>query len=307
MPDFYGIQTELWEYSWSIPSNQSFHSTLVRNATTGEPYHVLFVIPDDVDVPVTFMVRVEIGFGALRGETFMLIAFEPLDALPAISMDHRLVGLEDDDLIIELGVTEANTVLGVRHTLLLQPPSRGTLYQHSGEQMDAFNPWRTRSDVVEQFASRVGHFDDIFFDSSTVGDVFDDRLSFSSHYNGRDDKVEYPPWSILQLLGPPSSYEPHQPGLGYGDVKTAFSFQHVDGPYVNCSAMHPSSFVAAKLCDLAPRFEHFDVAFEEALYPMEVDIYENYHPGGVVEILALKDSIEWVSLWSGPPQLELYG
>ncbi|CAF3427916.1 unnamed protein product [Rotaria sp. Silwood1] len=87
-------------------------------------------------------------------------------------------------------------------------------------------------------------------------------INYSSQYNNST-------WSANQIIGPPKVYPRH------GDIT---------GSWAQGSRGNDEFII---------------VEFERAVYPEQIDIYETFHPGAVVKVLARngKDNSEWETVW----------
>ncbi|XP_072038828.1 F-box/LRR-repeat protein 4-like [Amphiura filiformis] len=126
-------------------------------------------------------------------------------------------------------------------------------------------------------------------------------VHFSSQY-GNDGSTAY----VANNLAGPITVFPN-----YGDVTGACVFRTY-GPWWEESPSAPKLFTRRTTKPFLGQ-DFIDVSFEKAVYPTAVKIYQNYHPGAIIEIYAREvitknpinpsaSNIRWHLIWSGPPQ-----
>ncbi|XP_067648958.1 F-box/LRR-repeat protein 4-like [Haliotis asinina] len=129
-----------------------------------------------------------------------------------------------------------------------------------------------------------------------------DVVDFSSQY-GSETSISY---TACNLAGKSNIYP------GYGDFTQACVFRTY-GPWWRQA---PS---ACRVYKKTPRaycsMDFIELSFEQKVYPIRLDVYETYHPGAVVKIMACDTTagtdvdtgkVTWVTLWSDTPtQIEM--
>ncbi|XP_071102258.1 F-box/LRR-repeat protein 4-like [Haliotis cracherodii] len=129
-----------------------------------------------------------------------------------------------------------------------------------------------------------------------------DVVDFSSQY-GSETSISY---TACNLAGKSNIYP------GYGDFTQACVFRTY-GPWWRQA---PAS---CRVYKKTPRaycsMDFIELSFEQKVYPIRLDVYETYHPGAVVKIMACDTTagtdvdtgkVTWVTLWSDTPtQIEM--
>lgn len=125
-------------------------------------------------------------------------------------------------------------------------------------------------------------------------------VHFSSQY-GNDGSTAY----VAPNLAGPITVFPN-----YGDVTGACVFRTYGPWWDEC----PSAPKPMKCRSIKPYLgqDFIDVSFAKAVYPTQIKVYQNYHPGAIVQIFAREtntkinpfaNNTRWHLLWSGPPQI----
>ncbi|XP_046548934.1 F-box/LRR-repeat protein 4-like [Haliotis rubra] len=129
-----------------------------------------------------------------------------------------------------------------------------------------------------------------------------DVVDFSSQY-GSETSISY---TACNLSGKSNIYP------GYGDFTQACVFRTY-GPWWRQapSACRVYKKTRRAYCSM----DFIELSFEQKVYPIRLDVYETYHPGAVVKIMACDTTagtdvdtgkVTWVTLWSDTPtQIEM--
>ncbi|XP_077978669.1 F-box/LRR-repeat protein 4-like [Glandiceps talaboti] len=135
----------------------------------------------------------------------------------------------------------------------------------------------------------------------TIQQFAKEVTNFSSQY-GSEDSVSY---TVSNVAGGPNIYP------NYGDFTQALVFRTY-GPWWQQAPSTPQPF--SRTSDSFISQDFVELWYEDKVYPQEIRIYETYHPGAVVRILALKnnpstssstasgENPRWYELWSGEPE-----
>ncbi|XP_039753173.1 F-box/LRR-repeat protein 4 [Pararge aegeria] len=127
-------------------------------------------------------------------------------------------------------------------------------------------------------------------DSQNIIEQFVQNVDdFSSQY-GSEISVSY---TAFNLRGPPSNFP------DYGDYPQAFVMRTYgtwwdEAPSVQKEYMPQNS-------SAIPSHDFVEVAFERAVYPLEVAVFETYNPGALIRIWAFGPT-SWILLWEGEPE-----
>ena len=89
--------------------------------------------------------------------------------------------------------------------------------------------------------------------------------AYSSQYGEKS-------WSANQIIGPPQAYP------AYGDIVTSWAPRGT-----------------------GTRYEYVDINFEEAVVVKQLEVYETYNPGGIINVQFYDlDEKKWISVYQGP-------
>lgn len=125
----------------------------------------------------------------------------------------------------------------------------------------------------------------------TITQFADSVADFSSQY-GSEDSMSYSVWN---LTGKPSV-------SSYEDSPWSFVMRTF-GPWWEKSPSASRPF-KGQSHHRYPSQDFVEVTFEQKVYPIKLDIYENYNPGSVVKIMAFSSmTFRWTTLWQAE-QLE---
>lgn len=113
---------------------------------------------------------------------------------------------------------------------------------------------------------------------------------FSSQY-GNSNSISYTAYNII---GTPCKFPE------YGDFPQAYVMRTY-GEWWNRVPSRSIGYMPQNDPDVIAH-DYIDLAFDKAVYPIRVSIYEIYNPGSVVRIWAKDSGTKWSLLWSGPPQ-----
>ncbi|XP_049860890.1 F-box/LRR-repeat protein 4 isoform X1 [Schistocerca gregaria] len=117
-----------------------------------------------------------------------------------------------------------------------------------------------------------------------------DVIGFSSQY-GSDIRISYTAYNIT---GKPSKYP------NYGDFPQAFVMRTY-GRWWNLAPSRLVPYMRQSVRRITSQ-DYIDLEFEQAVYPVEVKVYETYNPGSLVRIWAADSNEAWTLLWEGLPQ-----
>lgn len=110
-------------------------------------------------------------------------------------------------------------------------------------------------------------------------------IDFSDCYGGQSS-ISY---SAVNICGRPSKYP------AYGDFAESFSLRHYGPSTVE-------EFSSKDQPELVTFHDFIIVKFEHYVLPKEIKIYETYHPGAIVRLLAYCGaSKKWKVLWESQP------
>ncbi|KAM3965356.1 F box and leucine-rich-repeat gene 4 isoform 2-T2 [Aphomia sociella] len=116
-----------------------------------------------------------------------------------------------------------------------------------------------------------------------------DVEDFSSQY-GSEISVSY---TAFNLRGPPSNYP------DYGDYPQAFVMRTY-GTWWNEAPSATKNYMPQN--NNTYTSQDYVVSFKEAVYPLDVSVFETYNPGALVRIWALGVATStWYILWQGEP------
>ncbi|XP_053610124.1 F-box/LRR-repeat protein 4 isoform X2 [Plodia interpunctella] len=115
-----------------------------------------------------------------------------------------------------------------------------------------------------------------------------DVEDFSSQY-GSEISISY---TAFNIRGPPSNYP------DYGDYPQAFVMRTY-GTWWDEAPSAQENYMPQNHDSVSS--QDFVVSFKEAVYPLDVSVFETYNPGALVRIWA-RGVTTWYLLWEGEPQ-----